>query len=104
MNYRGSRFTNAARVHTGFRSALVRVNNYASQCSIKVIKTNELIGYTEKSFLVIWHYFSVFFYFSGAGNAIVINRIKQTARTLRARVNKEGTQASSLKNIPLSWQ
>ena len=41
MNYRGSRFTNAARVHTGFRSALVRVNNYAWQCNIKVIKTNE---------------------------------------------------------------
>ena len=60
--------------------------------------------YTKKSFLGIWHYFSVFFYFSGAGNEIVINRIKQTARKLRARVNKEGTQGSSLKNIPLSWQ
>ena len=39
----------------------------------------------------------MFFYFSGAGNTIVINRIKQTARKLRARVNKEGAQGSSLK-------
>ena len=50
----------------------------------------------------IWHYFSVFFYFSGAGNEIVINRIKQTARKLRARVNKEGaSKAPASKKYPV---
>ena len=65
---------------------------------------NRTKKYPKKSFLSIWHYVLVFFYFSGAVNAIVINRIEQTARKVRARVNKEDAQGPSLKNIPFSWQ